>query len=292
MDKLDRLGWAAGLTFNAYGCRIGVRVNDSDVLEQLPAYLPPEWRSDPEPAVDQLYSLIVGGPVRDSNVRRFHLLYTGPARTARTLVLDEALAQLETNVQMYVAEMARRRWFLHAGVVEWQGRAIVIPGRSHSGKSTLVAALLRAGAAYYSDEYAVLDAAGRVYPYARPLSLRQPGDKPPRKVSAATFGAAAGTGPLPVGLVVLTQYRPGRQWRPRPVSPGKSVLSLLQHAVAARRQPAAVLACLKRALRGACVLKGCRGEADVTAEALLRQAAAGPGINRGTGRKSIETASE
>ena len=43
-------------------------------------------------------------------------------------------------------------------IVTWgRGRAIVIPGRTFSGKSTLVAELVRAGATYYSDEYAVED---------------------------------------------------------------------------------------------------------------------------------------
>ena len=71
-----------------------------------------------------------------------------------------------------IAEVARNRVFVHAGVVGWKGRAIVIPGRSYSGKSTLVSELIRAGAAYYSDEYAVFDSRGRVYPFAKPLEMR------------------------------------------------------------------------------------------------------------------------
>jgi len=78
----------------------------------------------------------------------------------------------ETDLQLYVAEMAPRRLFVHAGVVGWRGQAIIIPGRTFTGKTTLVAALVKAGATYYSDEYAVLDVRGRVHPYARPLGIR------------------------------------------------------------------------------------------------------------------------
>ena len=51
-----------------------------------------------------------------------------------------------------------------AGVVGWENRAIVMPGASFAGKTTLVRAWLEAGATYYSDEFAVLDRAGRVHP--------------------------------------------------------------------------------------------------------------------------------
>ena len=61
----------------------------------------------------------------------------------------------------------------HAGVVGWRGRAIVIPGRSHAGKSTLVAELVRRGAVYYCDEFAVLHETGRVHPYRRTPVLTQ-----------------------------------------------------------------------------------------------------------------------
>ena len=35
-----------------------------------------------------------------------------------------------------------------------------------------MAALVRAGAEYYSDEFAPLDAGGLVHPFAKPLSIR------------------------------------------------------------------------------------------------------------------------
>ena len=41
MTKIDRLGWADGMSFTSYGVRVGVRVNDSAILQDLIARLPP-----------------------------------------------------------------------------------------------------------------------------------------------------------------------------------------------------------------------------------------------------------
>jgi hypothetical protein len=32
MEKIDRLGWTAGIAFDSFGFRIGVRVNEAAVL--------------------------------------------------------------------------------------------------------------------------------------------------------------------------------------------------------------------------------------------------------------------
>src|SRR5262249_24120265 len=57
MAKIDRLGWAAGLSFNAYGVRVGVRVNQPDVLGRVSTLLPPGWKPVESSIVDQIYSL-------------------------------------------------------------------------------------------------------------------------------------------------------------------------------------------------------------------------------------------
>src|SRR5438445_462151 len=173
MQKLDRLGWADGICFSSYGLRIGIRVNEPEVLARLPDHLPPGWKPATSPIVDRLYSLRAATTGRSTATRNFNLLYAGPARLARTKELEELFEPLESDLQMFVAEWARRRVFVHAGVVGWRGQAIVIPGMTFSGKSTLVAALVRAGATYYSDEYAVFDAQGRVHPYPRRLAIRE-----------------------------------------------------------------------------------------------------------------------
>jgi hypothetical protein len=271
MQKIDRLGWADGIALYAHGLRIGVRVNRPGVLDRVAEVLPRSWEPSCTPFVDMLYSLKLGDAAPGSRVRTYTLLYGGLTKLARTMDLGEALEALERDLLRYVGEHARNRVFVHAGVVGWRGRAILLPGRSMAGKSTLVAALLRAGADYYSDEYAVLDGRGHVHPDPRRLSLRLRGDLR-RSAGPEEFGSRAGTVPLPVGLVAVTRYHPGGRWRPRPVTPGQTVLELMNHSLAAQTQPQMVLATLHRAARTSRNLKTLRGEAEETAEALLRAA--------------------
>jgi hypothetical protein len=276
MTRLDRLIWEAGISFMAYGRRVGIRVNDPEVLTRLPRHLPFGWESTNEPAVERLYSLRVATNAANSKPRRAHLLYCGADRLAYSKNLDDIFEVLESDLQYYVAEWSRYKVFVHAGVVGWRGRAIVIPGRSNAGKSTLVHELVRAGATYYSDEYAVLDSRGRVHPYARPISLRENGDAGKQtKHAVESFEGRAGTNPLPVGLIVATRYRTGARWSARLLTPGEAAMELLANTVAVRRQPQKTLATLRAAVGSASALKGVRGEARNAAQPLL--AIADPG---------------
>ena len=177
MEHLDRLGWAAGLSFLSYGVRVGIRVNDRSALDLLPEYLPPERKRLKSSIVDTLYSLRLGNSTPGSKVRSYNLLYTGNSLVCRTMVLSEVLDSLESTMRFQVALSSEQRLFIHAGVVGWRGRAIVIPGASFSGKTSLVAALVRAGATYYSDEFAVFDSHGLVHPYLKPLNMREHADQ-------------------------------------------------------------------------------------------------------------------
>ena len=273
MEKIDRLGWAAGIAFVSYGLRIGIRASSPEILDRLQALLPPNAKPARGPRVECLYSLIVRGTKVGSNVRRFNILYADAVPLARTKDTDRVLEALETDLQLYVAERARRRLFVHAGVVGWRGRAIVIPGRTMSGKTTLVRALVRAGATYYSDEYAVLDERGRVHPYLKPMSIRDNAGGRPKKILPEALGGITGVKPLPVGLVVATSYREGVRWRPRRLSQGRAVMALLAHTVSARRRPERSLTTLRQVVADALVLKGARGEAEEIVDALLGRAA-------------------
>lgn len=261
------------MTVLAQGRHIGLRTDKPGLLEEMCRVLPPGWKPTEREFVERLYSLRVAGygmEGKERGPRKTHQLYVNAARVQRSTDIQGLVDTLEDDAQLYVAEMARRRIFVHAGVVGWKGRAIVLPGRSYTGKSTLVAELLRLGATYYSDEYAVLDAKGRVHPFLRPLSIRaRKGNGPPHRLLPEDFGATRGDGPLPVGLVALTRFQKGAAWRPRTSSPGKGVLGLLAHAVAARRRPKAALATLSKVVSTAAVLKGSRGEARAMAQALL-----------------------
>jgi hypothetical protein len=270
MEKIDRLGWAAATTITSYGVAIKIRVSHREALDVIRGFLPPHVERAGSRQVDRLYSLLVARPGQNTNVRRFHVLYADTVRIARTLDLDEALRALESDMQLHVAQHARNRIFVHAGVVGWRGSAILIPGSSYAGKSTLVEALLRAGATYYSDEYAILDRQGRVHPYPKPLSIRTDGVDPAGRVQPrASAPGCTGVRPLHVGSIIVTKYRPDGQWRPRALSPGQAGIALLAHTVSARLRPRQVLTVLARAVSGAVVQEGARGEAGEMVASIL-----------------------
>ena len=273
-ERLERVGWQAGLAFESHGARLGIRTNDPAIWNRVAALLPPGAMPAPSLQVDGLYSLKVAAPAR-AGVRPYHLVYQGIAQIARTRDLEEALAALESDLHSQVAARAQGRLFVHAGVAGWNGQAIVIPGRSFSGKTSLTAALVAAGAEYFSDEYAVLDASGQVHPYPKALGLRGGDGQPLQKRTAESLGGRVALAPLPIGLILDAKFVPGARWRPRELSPGAALLTLLDNTVQVRSQPQWALPVLQKAVSEAAAVRSRRGEAASAAAWAIRRLDAG-----------------
>jgi hypothetical protein len=269
MKKLDRLDWAEGLTLSTFGVRAGVRVNVLGVLPRVLPLLPPGWKKSHRVIVERLYSLVMAQGCERAGVRRLHVLYADSTRIARDAALNRVLATLETDLHRYTAEATSDMTFLHAGVVGWQGSAIMFPGRSLSGKTTLVREMLRLGATYYSDEFAVVDSSGLVHPFARPLGIREDSSYAQTKYSAEELGATSGVKPLPMGMAVICKYEAGAQWQPAPLSQGQGALELLANSVAVRSQPDQTLRRLQKLVRHTVFIQGTRGEARQAAASIL-----------------------
>jgi hypothetical protein len=140
---------------------------------------------------------------------------------------------------------------------------------SFAGKTTLVAEMVRAGAIYYSDEYAVIDACGAVHPYARELQMRQMGSAEQRGVSVAELGGVVAEGPGRVSHIVFAEYAKGARWEPEAISRGRAVLEMMRHAIAMQRAPARVMAALTKMMETAEAVRGVRGEASEMARWML-----------------------
>jgi hypothetical protein len=245
------------LVLTAYGVTVEVVVDRDDIAEQLPSILPPGWRPADAAAAETRVELRGNRVLVDEE--RF-----------RWTQAPRALDVLDAAIRSRISVLAPERIFIHAGVVEHGGRALVLPGPSLAGKTTLVAALVSQGAGYLSDEYAVLDADGLVHPYPKPLSVRvDPGSRAQRDVPPERFGAVAEDRALPVALVAGARYESGAEWRPEPRTPAAGAMLLLANAVPARERPAATLEAVQRACADAVVLEGRRGDARRTAAALL-----------------------
>lgn len=271
MGRVDRLGWSVGFSLTTYGVRVGVRSNHASVLERVQEALPGKWKETQLNDVDRLYSFLTTGVNGHGTPKRSGQLYGNHVRLARTPDFERMLEAFDSDFRIFVAEFASHYVFVHAAAVGWKGQGIVIPGRSYSGKSTLVTELVRAGATYYSDEYAVIDSDGRLHPYVKPIELRDAGTFKQSKVRLEDIGGRAGTKPLPIGLVLMTKFRDGATWRPRKLTRGKGVLELLSNTVSARRDPQRAFESLERVVARAEVLQSVRGQAADVVPAILRR---------------------
>lgn len=268
---LERFQWASGLALTSYGVSLGVRVNDADLLQSVLDRLPPGWAASPSPDVDTLYSVTKTVGRSRVNFAPFYYVYRGGCQLGRSRDWDDLLPILESDLHLSIATQAQKHVFVHAGVVGYQGKAILIPGRSFSGKTTLAAALVRAGAEYLSDEYAVIDPQGQVHPYAKALSVRAGADLAEGRYTAEALGGHAATQPLPVGMIVSARYEAGARWRPSAMTSGQALLELLENAVRVRELPRLAMQTLPKAVRQAQSYRGRRGEADRVAAWLLER---------------------
>lgn len=183
--------------------------------------------------------------------------------------LDSALIELGGHLMIHVAEYAHEYVFVHAGAVAWHDRALLLPGASCAGKSTLVAELVRAGATYYSDEFALIDERGFVHPFPRDLRMRAPGKPDQTPIPLAHLNGRAATRALPVAMVVFTEYAKDAMWAPEAVTPGRATLELLLHATPVQRTPSRVLATISAMMRGASAWRSKRGDAAGVVSSLL-----------------------
>jgi hypothetical protein len=241
----------------ACGVRIEFRL-PATVLAELPAPIVPGAEFDDRSPADAVLSVQVnhsaeGDPLYEIGENGMVLgIETSPQAAAQ---------RVESWAQLTVATLAKDLVFVHAGVVGWRNKAIVMPGRSFSGKSTLVLALVEAGADYYSDEYAIFDSEGRVHPYWRFPKLR--GASSHKDASCLPGGVLSGPppSPLPLGWVLISRYEAESSWQLRRLSCGETLLGLLDNTVPLRHRPEHSVKTLTKAVANAEGFEGPRGEA-------------------------------
>jgi hypothetical protein len=250
---------AQTLKLRAYGRTVEL-VGPKEVVDLAVQLLPSSYRLTSGPAERRW-------TVQSGHGGQWSTLVDGTA-LAMHLDPDSATETALSDLELWVAEHARRAVFVHAGCVVAGGMAILIPGYSWSGKTSLTAALVRAGAIYYSDEYAVIDHRGLVRPYPRPLSTRRGTGIQPERVTVAQLGGRAGRGPAHVGLIATLRYA-AAGWNATTVTRAGAGMHLLQNTVPAKSRPRACLHAIQQATSGARAVAGTRGEADEAAAILL-----------------------
>ena len=156
-------GRARGFRVSLFGVHLDVVSDSAAMVEALDRYVMPWLPREPVGAVaaDGLVEVRRAGDGDGLEVLVDGAV-AGAAPSPLTAIprVQRALDEMWVRRQADVA-------VVHGGVVAHDGRAILLPGPTHAGKSTLVAELVRRGAPYFSDEYALIDADGRVHPYPR-----------------------------------------------------------------------------------------------------------------------------
>jgi hypothetical protein len=252
-----------GFQVRAFGCSIQVATACLEAHTILKRYvLPFSPRMDSETdqpdivirvvRVAEQVQLLVDDVVVASACRAISLV------PALIRVLDDAVVQRLTALRA-----------VHAGAVVLGERALLMPGATHAGKSSLVAELLRRGATYFSDEYALIDSGGRVHPYPRPMLLRN-GSPEQYPVLPRECNASVGNAPVPVGWILSLEYKPNGAWSVELVPQSEGLLTLLRNTPHVLAETPDMLGAFQRAVAGATCYAGRRSEAVNAADQILR----------------------
>ncbi|HEX4735772.1 MAG TPA: hypothetical protein VH247_15285 [Thermoleophilaceae bacterium] len=252
------------ITFESFGLQLQARAPSEEMLARIEDCIPPMARRI-EPGGDtKRFAIVEEGD-------GFHSVWNPNNMVCTHAGTEYALLTLEGQLRSWVAVNAPDAIFIHAGAVGHDGSAVIVPGDSFSGKTTLVTELIRRGAEYFSDEFAVIDREGLIHPYPKPLSIRSRANGELRETDTPVedLGGTAADRPLPLSVAAVTYFVPGAEWRPRRLSRGEGVLSLLSRCVPARNRPEEALRFITAAAENAVVLEGERGEAAEFAEMVL-----------------------
>ena len=247
---------------HAFDSSIRVECANSEIRDTLCRYLlPPLPRSE-----SALSSPDVSLRV-DQFAGRFRVLIDHKLAASAVTLQDAALAAVKALDDVVIHRMKMFR-AVHAGAVLIGGRALIVPGSTHAGKSSLVAELLRRGASHFSDEYALIDEQGHTHSYPRPLLLRN-GRPLQSLVLPEELNASFATHSAPVGWVLGLDYAPDAAWDVHGISQGEAVMLLLRNTPHEMAHSPQMIDFFLRVAGNAVCLAGKRGDAVEAATHIL-----------------------
>jgi hypothetical protein len=207
---------------HAFDSSICVECGDSEIREALERFIfPPLPRRRSSPSSPDIHLRV------DKSTEGFRVLLDHKLVASVITLHDAAVAAVKALDDAVVRRMKMFR-AVHAGAVLIGGSALLLPGSTHAGKSSLVAELLRRGASNFSDEYALIDNEGRVHSYPRPLLLRN-GLPQPSLVLPEELNASFATCSAPVGWILALNYLPAGAWDIHQLSQAEAVMLLLRN---------------------------------------------------------------
>jgi hypothetical protein len=282
--RLKRMRWRGERAYQVLSYSFSVRWNGELTDDRIdyvfggvvsrPKGLPASAASTDGASVYSLVDLGTRHP------RRYRLLLADEqlisSRTADS-VLDHLLYQILTRMRERTEEFL----LIHAGsVVTSRGEGVLLPADAGSGKTTLVAGLIRSGFRFLSDEVGVIDhRAGVLRPYPRALNFKEGAvaifpdlamdnngssfSGRPGYVRAEEIRSGVMAPPSEVRFVIAPRYQEGATTRVTALSPGETVKELWINAMnldayGARALP--ILANVASEAKGYRLLSGDLGE--------------------------------
>lgn len=221
-----------------------VRATDPALTTYLEALLHP-FAVDGTPT-EPIYSLV---ELHDGPEPGAWAVLVGRHRLNLSADPSSAVDWLLWHIHLQALSLSSRYLIVHAGAVASGGVAVVFPGPSGAGKTTLVAGLVQAGMGYLSDEAVAFDGDPPLaYPYPKPLSIKagahqvlphlEPHGPPSTEryfgaewhVPVSSIRANALVGPCRPTLVIAPRYRSGASTTLLPMTPMESMLLLAGNA--------------------------------------------------------------
>ena len=211
-----------GFGLEAFDSSIHVECADSEILDVLDRYIfPPLVRATTERSSPDIFLRV------DRSAEGFAVFVNDELAAAATDLHDGVRAAVKALDDAVVHRMKMFR-AVHAGAVLIDGSALLLPGSSHAGKSSLVAEMLRRGASCFSDEYALLDHKGWVHSYPRPLLLRN--GRPRQSLFLPEdLGSTYAVGAAPVGWIFALDYVSSGAWDVHEIEKAEAVMLLLRN---------------------------------------------------------------
>jgi hypothetical protein len=199
---------------------------------------------------------------------RYHLTVDAieaDSTTDRVEILRAVLKAIDETV-IYRLRLLKA---VHAGAVVFKDRALLIPGSTHAGKSSMVAELLRRGAKLLSDEYALIDETGMVHSYPRPLLLRD-SRMQQSPVLPVELGSEFAREPVPAGWIMALEYRPESKWDVREVTQSEALMLMLRNTPHPLAESPEMIEGFLHAVSSAKCFAGSRGEVVQGADQILQ----------------------
>jgi hypothetical protein len=252
-----------GFEVHAFGCNVQVAADCLETYTSLERYVFPSLPRLVSTITEPDIFIRLDRVADESQLSVDGVVVASAGRTINLVpdlirALDDAVVQRLTTLRA-----------VHAGAVLWRERALLLPGVTHAGKSSLVAELLRQGATYFSDEYALIDSEGRVHAYPRPLLIRN-GSPEQSPVLPSEYNALIGEATAPVGWILSLEYLPESIWSVREVPQSEALLILLRNTPHILSESMGLVEVFQRAVARATCYAGRRPNADEAVNRILQ----------------------